>query len=101
MKHALAVIGGILAALVCALTGAYVLWQFHSTAGLGVGVGLILLGVGIALPIPLKSGVIAIKENSVLIIPVIRGAIKGGDRPDDPPADRTTPPIDVIRGKDT
>lgn len=90
MKHALAVIGAILAALVCALTGAYVLWQFHEITGLCVGVGLILLGVGIALPVPLRSGVMAIKENSVVIVPLILGAMKGGDRKTDPPAD---PPV--------
>ena len=87
MRHVLAVIGAILASLVCVLTGAYVLWQFHSTAGLCVGVALVLLAVGIALPIQLKSGVEAIKENSVLIVPVIVGAMKGGDRTSDPPAD--------------
>lgn len=87
MRHALAVLGAIVAALVCAVTGAYVLWQFHSTTGLVVGVGLILLGVGIALPIPLHSGIVAIKENSVLIVPVIVDALKGGDRRTDPPKD--------------
>ena len=87
MRHVLAVLGAILASLVCVLTGAYVLWQFHSTAGLGAGVALVLLAVGIALPVQLKSGVEAIKENSVLIVPVVVGAMKGGDRTSDPPAD--------------
>jgi len=87
MKHALAVLSAIVAALVCALTGAYTLWQFHSTAGLCVGVGLILLSVAIALPIPLRSGVMAIKTNAVVIVPMIVDAMQGGDRKTDPPAD--------------
>lgn len=87
MKHALAVASAILAALVCAATGAYVLWQFHTTTGLIIGVLLILLAVGIALPIPLHSGMVAIKENSVLIVPVVLDALKGGDRHTDPPKD--------------
>jgi hypothetical protein len=87
MKRALAFIAGIIAALVVAATGGYILWQFHSTPGLIGGAGLILLGVGIALPIQLREGAAVLKANVVLVVPVIVDALKGGSRKTDPPAD--------------
>ncbi len=87
MKHLLAILGAVIAAIVCAMTGAYVLWQFHTTPGLIGGVALELLGVAIAVPVPFHAGVLALKENVVILIPVIVGALKGGDRKTDPPAD--------------
>ena len=77
----------ILAALICATTGAYILWQFHTTAGLIMGVALVLLVVAIALPIPFHTGILTLKENAVTVIPVVVGAIRGGKRATDPPAD--------------
>ncbi len=87
MKHALTFLGAIIAALICAATGGYILWQFHTTAGLVGGAGLVLLGVGIALPVQLQEGVVVLKSNATLIIPVVVGAIKGGERKTDPPPD--------------
>ena len=92
MKQFLAIVGAVIAALACGGTGAYVLWQYHTTTGLGVGVGLILLSVAIALPVPFHLGVTAFRENAVLIVPVILGALKGGDRKTDPPKDIELPP---------
>jgi O-antigen ligase len=87
MKRALTFVASILAALIIAGTGGYVLWQFHSTPGLIGGVGLVLLGVGIALPIQLREGAATLKANVVLVVPVIVDALKGGGRRTDPPAD--------------
>jgi hypothetical protein len=87
VKHLLAILGAVIASLVCAVTGAYVLWQFHSTGGLIGGVSLILLAVAIALPIPLHDGAARLKENVVLVVPTILDALKGGSRKTDPPAD--------------
>lgn len=92
MKQFLAILAAVLAALVCGATGAYVLWQYHTTTGLGVGVGLILLSIAIALPVPFHLGVTAFRENAVLIVPVIVGALKGGTRSTDPPKDLEIPP---------
>lgn len=85
------ILAAILAALVCALTGAYVLWQFHTNWGLIAGVGLVVLAVAIALPVPLHAGAVAVKDNAVLVLPVIVDALKGGERRTDPTAD---PPTD-------
>jgi hypothetical protein len=87
MKHALAFVAAVIAALVCAITGAYILRHFPTTFGLVGGAGLILLGVGIALPIQLGQGAAALKTNVVLVVPVIVDALKGGSRKTDPPAD--------------
>jgi hypothetical protein len=87
MTRLAAILAAVLAALVCALTGAYILWQFHTSAGLLGGVVLVLLAVAIALPVPFHAGVAALKENAVIIVPVIVGAIRGGDRKTDPPKD--------------
>lgn len=92
MKRLLAVIGATLSALACALLGAYVLRHFQTATGLGVGVGLELLAVAIALPTPFHAGVVALKDNLVLIVPVIVGALPGGARKTDPPAPPTNPP---------
>lgn len=86
MKRALVIASAVLAALVLAATGAYVLWQFHSTAGLIVGVSLVLLAVATALPIPLHGGAVSLKDNAVVIMPVVLDAVRGGDRHTDPPA---------------
>jgi hypothetical protein len=92
MKQLLTILGAVLAALICAATGGYILWQFHSTAGLVGGGSLVLLGLAIALPVPFHAGVAALKENAVILVPVIVGAMKGGQRKTDPPADAPVDP---------
>jgi hypothetical protein len=99
MKRVLAILGAALSALACALLGAYVLRHFQTATGLGVGVGLELLAVAIALPTPFHAGVVALKENLVLIVPVIVGALPGGSRRTDPPP-AETPPTNPVRFKD-
>jgi hypothetical protein len=86
LKHALAFVGMLIAALVCALAGAYILWQFKTTYGLIGGAGFILLSLGIALPIQLGKGAAAVKTNVVLVVPVVYDALTGGGRKTDPPA---------------
>lgn len=81
------VIGGIVAALFCALLGAYVLRHFQTAFGLGVGVTLELLAVAIALPTPFQAGATSLRKGLVLLIPVIVDALPGGARKTDPPAD--------------
>lgn len=87
MRRAFTILGAVLAALVCALTGAYVLWQFHTNWGLIGGILLELLAVAIALPVPLHAGAVSLKENVVLVLPVLVDALKGGSRRTDPPPD--------------
>jgi dolichol kinase len=91
MKRTLAVLGAIVSALACALLGAYVLRHYQTATGLIVGVCLELLAVAIALPTPFHAGVVALKDNLVLIVPVIVGAIAGGQRKTDPPAGEMPP----------
>lgn len=87
MKSLLKIMAAVLAAIILSTTGAFVLWQFHTTPGLVIGVALVLLGVAIALPIPFHTGILTLKENAVTVIPVVVGAIKGGKRATDPPDD--------------
>jgi hypothetical protein len=92
MKRVLAILGAVLSALACALLGAYVLRHFQTPSGLAVGVGLELLAVAIALPTPFHAGVVALKDNLVLLVPVIVDALPGGSRKTDPPANPPAPP---------
>lgn len=92
MKRLVVILGAILSALACAILGAYVLRHFQTPTGLVTGVGLELLAVAIALPTPFHAGVVALKDNLVLIVPVIVGALPGGSRKTDPPADPPAPP---------
>jgi hypothetical protein len=87
MTRLTTILGAVLAALICVATGGYILWQFHTNTGLLGGMVLVLLAVAIALPVPFQAGVAALKENAVIIVPVIVGAIRGGDRKTDPPKD--------------
>jgi hypothetical protein len=87
MKRALTFLAAVLAALIVAGTGGFILYTFHTTAGLIGGAGLVLLGVGIALPVQLQQGAAELKANVVLVVPVIVDALKGGQRKSDPPAD--------------
>lgn len=84
------ILGATVAAFICTLTGAYILWQFHTTPGLIGGVALVLFGVAIALPTPFTTGAVTLKGGLVLVVPVIMNAVdalKGGSRKTDPPAD--------------
>jgi hypothetical protein len=85
-----ALLAGILAAFIVGSLGAYVLWQYKTTAGLAVGVTCVFLAVGIALPLQLKRGAQAVKDNAQVIIPVVvdvvHDALPGGERHTDPPA---------------
>lgn len=92
MKRVLAIVGAVISALACALLGAYVLRHFQTPSGLAVGVGLELLAVAIALPTPFHAGVVALKDNLVLLVPVIVDALPGGNRKTDPPATPADPP---------
>ncbi len=92
MTRLLAILSAVLAAVACGLTGAYVLRQFHTTAGLIGGLVLVLLAIAIALPVPFHAGVAALRENAVLIVPVIVDALIGGSRRTDPPADPPAAP---------
>lgn len=56
-------LGAILAALLFAGAGGYVLWQFHTTAGLIAGLSCLVLAVAIALPVPFHAGIATVKEN--------------------------------------
>lgn len=97
MKRLLAILGAIVSALVCAGMGVYILREFHTTAGLLGGAFLVLLAVAIALPVPLHAGVAALKDNMVVIVPVVVDAMKGGNRKTDPPAEPPKP--DVMPGE--
>lgn len=92
MKHALTFIGAILTMLILSATGGYVLWQFHSTAGLIGGVALILFGLAIAAPMQFGAGASVLRKNVVLVVPVIVDSLKGGKRKSDPPHDPPAPP---------
>ncbi|MDB4913111.1 MAG: hypothetical protein JWM95_755 [Gemmatimonadetes bacterium] len=93
MSRLLTIGGVILAALALIATGAYVLWQFHTTPGLVIGVVLIVLAVAVALPVQLKKGAHDLKDMSVdlhdatvVILPAAEDALRGGARHTDPPA---------------
>jgi hypothetical protein len=90
MKSLLATMGAILAALICAATGAYVLRHYSGTAGLAVGVALVLLGLAIALPTQLRKGSMTFKDSVVVVVEQAEDALKGGSRHTDPPADKGT-----------
>jgi Kef-type K+ transport system membrane component KefB len=84
MTRFLAVLSAVVASLVCALTGAFVLWSFKTTAGLVAGVALELLALAIALPTQLKRGTVELKDNATVIVPVVVDAMHGGERHTDP-----------------
>lgn len=88
------ILSAILAALICAALGCYMLLVMKSTWG----VGLVLLAVCIALPIPFTAGVTTLKTNLVVIVPVVLDVLKGGSRRTDPPADT---PKDAAAGATT
>jgi sulfite exporter TauE/SafE len=92
MNRILYVLGIIIATLALGLTGAYVLWQFHTTVGLGTGVVLIVLAIAVALPAQLKKGAQDLKgvsvdlhDATVVVLPAVEDALRGGDRHTDPP----------------
>ena len=87
------IIRNILAALCLAGFGVYVLHAYPTGyAGLGVG-GIAILGaLGIAFPTQMDDGFGHVKGWLVLLIPVVKGALPGGSRKDDPPAEIELPP---------
>jgi hypothetical protein len=86
MNHVLTVLGAILGAVVCAVTGAYVLRHYPGSVGLAVGVGLILLGLAIAVPVQLTRGSVSFKDSIIVVVTQAKNALAGGRRSDDPPA---------------
>lgn len=90
MKHFLTVMGAILGAAICAVTGAYVLRSYRTDMGLFIGVGLVLLALAIAIPLQLKSGTMTFKD-SVVVVSQAKNALAGGRRSDDPPAPPAAP----------
>lgn len=76
----------LLATLALALTGAYVLWQFHTTTGLIIGVVLVVLAIAVALPAQLTKGAKELQRVStdlhdatVVVLPVLEQGVRGGD----------------------
>lgn len=84
--HFATVLGAILGAAVCTVTGAYVLRHYPGSVGLAVGVGLVLLGLAIAVPVQLKSGSMTFKDSVIVVVSQAKTALAGGRRSDDPPA---------------
>ena len=85
------VLGIIFTTLALALTGAYVLWQFHTTAGLITGVALVMFAIAVALPAQLTKGAHELKrvsadlhDASVVVLPALGESVRGGDRHIDP-----------------
>lgn len=70
-------LGAILAALLFTGAGAYVLWQFHTTAGLVAGLACLVLAVAIALPVPFHAGVNTVKENWAELKPAVSDLLSG------------------------
>lgn len=87
LAHLATVLGAILGAVVCAVTGAYVLRHYPTSVGLAVGVGLVLLGLAIAIPVQLKSGSLTFKDSVIVVVSQAKTALAGGRRADDPPRD--------------
>ncbi len=86
MKHLLTVLGGILGAIVCAVTGAYVLLHYPGSLGLIGGLGMILLSLAIAIPLQLTRGTTTFKDSIIVVVGQAKNALAGGRRADDPPA---------------
>jgi hypothetical protein len=85
-------LSAVIASLVLAVLGAYVLREFRTSWGLGAGLLCEFFALAIAFPTQFHDGALALKENLVILVPVIVGAIAGGRRNTDPPAD--PPPAD-------
>ena len=78
-------IRNIVFALLLAAFGIYVLRVYAGLTGLIVG-GLAVLGaLGVAFPTQMDSVAPRLKGLLVLLIPVVKGAVPGGSRADDPP----------------
>lgn len=91
MSRLLYVLGIIIATLMLALTGAYVLWAFHTTVGLVMGVVLVVLAIAVALPAQLRKGAQDLKgvsvdlhDATVVVMPAVEDALHGGARHTDP-----------------
>ena len=86
-----AIAGALVAALVLAALGAYVLYTFHTTAGLAVGVVCILLALMIVVPVQIKAGAKNMKDAGkdvhdaiVVVVPTVVDAVMDGERHTDP-----------------
>ena len=76
----------VLAALCLAAFGGYLLHAYHSGYAPAVG-GLCVLGaLCIAFPTQMDGAGAKVKGLLVLFIPIVKGAMPGGQRRDDPPA---------------
>lgn len=89
-KHVITFLGKVFAALGFAAAGVAILWFFHTSLGLVVGATSIAISLGIAFPTQFRQGAAVVREQLVLFIPIVLGAIPGGQRKDDPPADPPT-----------
>jgi hypothetical protein len=87
VKYVLTILAAVLAALTCALLGAYMLYALKSVWG----AALVVLGICIALPTPFTAGVTTLKGTLVLIVPIVKDVLVGGSRRTDPPADTKGP----------
>ena len=83
------VIRNVVFALLLAAFGIYVLRSYDGLTGLIVG-GLSVVGaLGVAFPTQMESVGPRLKGLLVLLVPVVKGAVPGGSRADDPKADGT------------
>lgn len=80
-------LGAVVTSLTLAVLGAFILRKFDTTWGLGAGLLCEFLALAIAFPTQFHDGALALKENLVIIVPIIVGAIAGGSRKTDPPED--------------
>ena len=81
------ILGILLTTLALGLTGAYVLWQFHTTTGLVIGVVLVVLAIAVALPAQLRKGAQELKRASsdlhdatAVVLPALEDDLRTGDR---------------------
>jgi hypothetical protein len=81
------VLRNVLAALLLAAFGIYVLRAFPTVWGLGIGSVSVLSALCIAFPTQIHDGALSLKGTLALIIPVIVDVLPGGSRKTDPPKD--------------
>jgi hypothetical protein len=80
------VLRNILAALCLAAFGVYVLRSYPGTPGLIGGALSVLGALCIAFPTQMGDASKGLKNLLVIFIPIVKGALPGGQRADDPPA---------------
>lgn len=84
-------LSAVVTSIALALLGAYVLRTFRTGMGLGAGLLCEFLALAIAFPTQFHAGALALKENLVILVPVIVDAIAGGRRKTDPPPPELPP----------